>query len=126
MTKITIIRSIYLYVVTLIGLLMIVFPVASLIDTSLKTWVFPNADESYYECPINAPRPVSPELKEQTTLTPEEEQVWCEKNREVSKKGDVRRRQANAVRNISFLIVGIPLFLFHFKIVQKERKESNA
>ena len=89
--KISSIRTLYFYVISLIGLLMIVIPTVDLVNIALKTWVFPEISLSLLG-----------RLEESYT----------------------RARQADAVRDFSFLIVGIPLFWFHFRTAQRERREE--
>lgn len=123
--KTSIIRSLYFYVLAAVGLLMFCFSAADLVNLGLKTWVFTQAEEIYYKCPSEVPRPVV-EGETEAALTPEEQQAQCEKELERQSEQLVQRRQASAVRDISFIIVGIPLFWFHFRVVQKERKEDKT
>ncbi len=131
MPRNSIIRSIYFYAVSIISLFMVTFAVADLVNSGLKTWVFPNADPRYNECipgfatsysgyakPIRAPGETQP--AEPTGPTAEE----CEKQNKLNRDNIIRERQNSAIRDFSFLMVGLPLFLFHFRIVQKEWKEK--
>jgi hypothetical protein len=129
MQKSSIIRSIYFYAVAIISLFMVVFSLSDLINSGLKTWVFPNADPRYNECipgvnygsapaPVIA-APVKGKEAEPTGPTKEE----CDRQNKLNQDNLVRERQNSAVRDISLLVVGLPLFLFHFKVVQKEWKE---
>lgn len=111
------IRQLYFYVVTLIGLLMVVFPTADLINQGLKTWVFPAAEETEfgpYPRPIAGPDGSVVETEEQAGARIKQEEGFARRQR-------ASQKQRNVIRDISFLLVGIPLFLFHFRVVQREK-----
>lgn len=137
MTTRNIIRNIYLYVVTLIGLVLIIIGTVDLIQMALKTWVFTLADQqySYNTMPI-APyglKTTEPDklfVNSSTALTVEDKQAfeqwkidykaWQEQNAKVDPKK--AQKQTDAVRDISMLLVGLALFLSHGYIVRKDRK----
>ena len=123
------IRSIYFYAVSIIALFMLVFSAVDLINIGLKTWVFKNADPSYGICiPGNAgtyngpmiPSSTDPNVKIAPTGPTQAE---CDLQNKQNEENISRQNQSSAVRDFSMLIVALPLFLFHFRIVQKEWKE---
>lgn len=133
------IRTIYLYVVSIIGLMMIIIPTVYLINLGLRAWVFTKADEAVDPWQ----QPPSPYLtgeaqgralldcSEKCELSDSDKenirtwlvdyQEWKEKSKDKSAK-----RQKEAVTALSFLIVGIPLFGYHWRLVRKEREISNV
>lgn len=120
------IRQVYFYVVTLVGLLMMIFPTADLINQALKTWVFPQIEQAEY---AHYPRMVAPPeaTKEGATApaeTSEQQEKRLAEEKEFSKIQRRAQKQRDIVRDISFLIVGIPLFAFHFRVVQKEKSKD--
>lgn len=133
-----IIRNIYLYVATLIGLIMLIFGSVDLIQIGLKTWVFPLAEEEmYYETMPPEPYFLSQPIEtvdKNKTLAPDDRQAleqwkkdyqaWKEKQEKIDFKA--ARRQRDIVRDIALLIVGAALFLGHGYIVRKERKQEPA
>ncbi|WKZ29015.1 MAG: hypothetical protein QY323_05840 [Patescibacteria group bacterium] len=126
------IRQIYFYAATLIFLIMSVIALISLLNLGLKTYVFTKADNAYgmrcdeagmtyYEpraLPVEmmkdgeAPKPLSDEEKSQR-------KAECERGLAEQKSAE---RQRDLVQWISMLAVAGPLFLLHFKWVQKERE----
>jgi len=123
------IRSIYFYAVSIIALFMLVFSAVDLINIGLKTWVFKNADPSYSVCiPGNSgtyngpmiPASTDPNIKTQPTGPTQAE---CDLQNKQNQENISRQNQSSAVRDLSLLLVALPLFLFHFRIVQKEWKE---
>ena len=123
MSKPSIIRSLYFYIISIIGLMMIVFSTADLINLGLKTWVFPKADRYYSSCdnmlyPSSYGTAVSPKD------AGDRQKEQCEQQLKRDKENAVSNKQSQAVRDLSFLVVGLPLFAFHFRIAQKERREE--
>ncbi len=128
MSKATqVIRSIYFYAVSIIALFMLVFSAVDLINLGLKTWVFKNADPMYSRCipgsasaysaPVAAPEGKSVDPYVGPT------QAQCDIQNKQSEENLTRQNQSSAVRDLSMFVVALPLFLFHFRIVQKEWKE---
>lgn len=111
------VRKIYLYLFAVVGLVLIITGSVSLVDLGLKTWVFKQADNY----PIYIERFAAPEKDgTQVELTEEEaaKKQAEEKERQQQQRNSDRQRQAsNAVAQ---LIVGIPLFVYHWRVIQKE------
>ena len=100
-------RLLYLYLFSFVGLLIVVTGSIQLVNLGLKTFIFKNAD-SYISYPMNVakedPNYVSPEqLKKQ-----QEEQTN-------------NQRQSELVNSISMIVVGLPLYLYHWKLIGKEK-----
>lgn len=118
--KVTIIKNLYLYLVSFAALMMIVVSSATLLGNVLKLTVFPQADNWYtggyipYGCeggPIDPGRPTS---------TPEQCAKEKERYQEEQEKNKQARLQQSVVWSISFLIVAIPLFGFHWHLIRKK------
>ncbi len=130
MSKATqVIRSIYFYAVSIIALFMLVFSAVDLVNLGLKTWVFKNADPMYSRCipgswntynGIAAPASTDPNAKT-APAGPTQEQ--CDIQDKQNQENLTRQNQSSAVRDFSMFVIALPLFLFHFRIVQKEWKE---
>ena len=137
--KRNIIRQIYLYAVSIISLFLLVFSAGQIVNIGLKTWVFPKADPNYNQrCddsgniyygggpapmatkPIDANgQPVA--VKEPTAEEKAAAKKTCEQNLADQRSAD---RQNQLVSALSMLLVALPVFIFHFRIVQKERNED--
>ncbi|OGE80237.1 MAG: hypothetical protein A2826_03160 [Candidatus Doudnabacteria bacterium RIFCSPHIGHO2_01_FULL_43_23] len=109
------IKKTYLYLVSLITLIMIVFASVSLLNTALKAWVFTKADSDYYSvrvaCPLDEGGMPQKECDEN-------ELSEDEKQRQAEQKSAQRQREL--AQNIAMLVVATPVFLFHFKLARKE------
>ncbi len=137
--KKNIIRNIYLYLVTLIGLIMVVIPAVDLIKITLESTLFPlAAEDEYYD---RGPEPymlktnIDPNSTEPVTtvtLNESDQQLfenwkenyrrWEERENDTEKRMAIRRQRA-LVRDISTLIVGLALFLSHGSIIRKKHKK---
>lgn len=103
----SIILKIYFALTAFVTLMMTIFAVGELIDISIKTFIFTEADtvEWYnYENPEEEPD---------------------EKTIERRKKMAKIEKQQSVARDVSMLIVAAPLFLYHFSIVRKEWEGEN-
>ncbi|TSA44492.1 hypothetical protein D4R51_03615 [bacterium] len=114
------IRTIYLYLFSLVGLVIVVIGLVSLVDLGLKAFIFKNADRpiSYPAYPVKL---IPPDAKE-TAMTPAEEEKYKTDQEEAQKKQQQNDRERSASNAIAMIIVGVPLFVYHWRIIQKDRK----
>jgi hypothetical protein len=113
-----IIKILYFYVVSLVALFMVVFSLADMVNIALRTYLFPKADENYYGyyapvCSSPAQAGSSSTVKDPGCISKDEQMRIDKDNREA-------QRQRDLVRDFSFLIVGIPLFAYHWNIVRRK------
>lgn len=100
-------KRIYLYLFSAVGLVLVVIGAVELINLGLKAYIFPQADITH-----QYPMVVS-EAPRGEIINPEEMAAYQEK--ELSS-----RRQREAANAIALLVVGIPLFLYHWNMARKE------
>lgn len=112
------IRKIYLYVFSFIGLLLIVIGLVRLVDLGLKVYIFKKADVFIYY-----PQPARIE-KDGTTqeMTPEEEEKFRAEQEKVQKEQAESQRQREASNSLAMIIIGAPLFFYHWRIISRERE----
>jgi hypothetical protein len=135
------VRTIYLYLFTIIGLALMVSGSVRFLDMGLKMFIFTKADDqqklqSYYSSPVV---PVSSIEKLQnyqqstsTELTAEEKAAlksWLvdyQKYQDQASKIDylASQRQSDASSSLAMILVGLPLYLYHWRIIKKETKEE--
>lgn len=144
-----IIRIIYLYLFALVGLGMLVVGSAMIINLGLKTWVFTKADQvdDYRSGPVPLYVDTNVDFKNMKELqacsdkcelnATQKQQIneWFgdyenwqnnEKNRNLSAYV-VRNRQRQASTALSLILVGLPLWLFHWTTIKRDvrgRKEK--
>jgi hypothetical protein len=107
------IKKVYLYLVSLISLVIIVIASIMLINLALKTWVFQNADDNYYAgyCPVMAEKTPDGE-----TMTQPRE---CTDD-QYAKDQRKSQKQRDASQALAMIIVAAPVFLYHWKLARKE------
>lgn len=100
-------RLLYLYLFSFVGLLIVVIGSIRLVDLGLKATVFKEADKfEYYGA--KAPGEV---------MNPEEEKARAEREQ-------VRQRQRELTGSVSMIVVGLPLYLYHWRTIQKEYRKA--
>jgi len=102
------IRILYLYLFSFVGLIIVVFGSITLVNLGLKTFIFKEADKYsvYYD-----------------ETMPQEKQVISKEEQEKRQNEDlVRQRQRELSNAIAMIAVGTPLYLYHWKKIQKEDK----
>lgn len=99
------IRLIYLYLFSAVGLIVSVIGSVRLVDLGLKVIVFQGADRYEY---------YAPKLDGET--------VDQEEQRLVQERETTRQRQRELSGSMAMIVVGLPLYLYHWKTIQKENK----
>ncbi len=103
------IRLLYLYLFSFVGLLIVVVGSVNIVNLGLKAFVFKDADRyEVYSSPIK--------VGNEQQLSEEEQKT--RQDREV-----VRQRQREFSNAIAMIVVGAPLYLYHWKTIQKEPKD---
>ena len=123
MNKHPIIRKIYLYLFTLVGLALITIGGVRLVGLGLKTFIFTKADV-YYEYPMARPIKAPPIEENQKTM--EFEQPSKEEVEEYQRKQKSSNRQREAADSLAMIIVGLPLYLYHWRLIKKDKEENET
>ncbi len=115
------IRTIYLYLFSLVGLVLVVIGLVRIVDLGLKALIFTKADEViiYPSYPM---KPVISETAERQP-TPEELAEYDRKQAESQRTQEASNRARTASSALAMIIIGTPLFLYHWKTIQKDKKE---
>jgi len=137
MEKHSLIRTIYLYAFSLLGLILLVISGVRFLDMGLRAFVFTQADEqeriNYLKPPIYLSVERLKELKEGEIKLSEEEktqisrllrdyQTWEEQRALVDPITARRHREASL--NLAMILIGFPLYLYHWNIIKKETRKS--
>lgn len=96
------VRLMYLYLFSFVGLIIITFGTSQLIDLGIKTYFFPNVDVYTYN---------------DTMFTKEE-------NEKRAREDALKNQQRQMSSSISMLAVGLPLYLYHWGMILKGRKNK--
>lgn len=117
MNKHPLIRKIYLYLFALVGLILISIGGVRLVGLGLKAYVFTKAD-IYYECPMVQP------LRTGGETLQEIHQPSAEEIEEYQRKQQASQRQREAAESLAMLIIGAPLYFYHWQMIKKDKKEE--
>lgn len=114
------IRRVYLYLVALISLVIIVIGSIQLINLGLKQWIFTKADQDFYSYPSSIDcASMSPEVKAKDISCSDPNFAAKEEQRQ--KNSREAQKQREAATAIAMIVVGSPVFYFHFKLARKEQ-----
>lgn len=124
----SIILRIYFAVVSAVTLFTLMFGAIDLLTIGLKTYVFTAADVPEWgleNCDVTTPRyPEARPAEGTVEPTKEEQQAMCEARNADAMDNYTRQKASNAVRNIALIIVSLPLFVTHFRIVYRDWNEE--
>lgn len=116
MDKTKLIRTIYVYLFSLVGLVLVIIAGVRFIDMGLKAWVFTGADDYTYEY---MQTPVVMDEKGVEIEQPSQEQVKKQNQQRIS-----QQRQRDAANSLAMLIVGLPLYLYHWRMASNRKEEE--
>lgn len=116
----TIIRKIYLYLFSLVGLVLVIIGCVNLVNLALKAYVFTAADQ-YYTYPIAAPASVDKSVNTTTTVpaSPSDAQMKAYQDMQTTSS-----RENTAASAIAMIIVGIPLYYYHWRVIQRDKEKN--
>lgn len=132
----SVVRTVYLYLFSLIGLCLIVIGGVRLVDMGLKAFIFTAADESRKISMTTPPYPPTSDAKlsaDKDVLTEEDKaaierwRVDYENWKTVESKRDYvkEERSRNAAESIALILVGLPLYFYHWSTVRKEHSKKD-
>lgn len=105
------IRLLYLYLFSFIGLIIAVIGTIQLVDLGMKVYIFKDADR--YDYPLTTK--FDPNGKEVELTEKEKEEQKAQQDTETT-----RNRQRQASNAIAMLLVGIPLYKYHWSTIKRE------
>ena len=147
MDKHSLVRTIYIYLFALVGLSLLTVGVVKLVDLGLKMYVFPKAEQEMYKSsppllkiggPMNEitsedVKGIAEACKENSEISEDQKQLltgWLGDYKEWKERqfgsGELRsiKRQKTASWAFALIIIGLPLYLFHWRIIRKETKNK--
>jgi|AP95_1055475.scaffolds.fasta_scaffold149845_2 hypothetical protein len=132
MPRISLIRAIYLYLLSLVGIILVLIGGSGFVSMGLKTFIFTQADDEQRMFREMPPRPygVSPAeriegesralFRDSATKKQWEEdyEAWRERRKSIDPVA--ARRHREAASNLSFILVGLPLYLYHWRLIRRD------
>jgi hypothetical protein len=133
------IRILYLYVFALVGLALVAVGTVRMVDLGLKIYIFKKADQQQRFFNTIPYPPIAIDQKDgeasySEKITPEQKASldrWAVdyKNWEENQKNFdylASDRQRAASNSMAMILVGLPLYLYHWRIIKKEAKENGG
>ncbi len=134
------IRILYLYVFALVGLMLVAIGAVRIVDIGLKVFIFKQADQpaiysgmSPYP-PITIDTQTTSDTKYNEKITTEQKAMldrwivdyknWEEQQKKIDYVASERERTASS--SLAMILVGLPLYAYHWRIIRKEAKENNS
>lgn len=148
MQKNSLVRTIYLYLFTIIGLVLLTIGSVRLVDMGLKTFIFKKADQEQRLWPKQPPylsvdvskvgtvgndRQIEGKEGEITLSAEEKTRIdqwildynsWQEQSSKIDPVSAQRQRDVST--SLSMILIGLPLYLFHWRTIARETKEKDA
>ena len=133
MEKHSLVRTIYLYLFAILGLVLLIIGGVGFIDMGLKAFVFTEAEKEQrlnYKQPSSIPYSIQKieKLQDEEELSEEEKTTikqwladykeWKEKQSEIDPV--TARRHRNASSNLAKILIGLPLYFYHWGIIKRE------
>jgi hypothetical protein len=113
----TLIRKIYLYLFSFIGLALIVIGCVQLVNLGLKAYVFTAADR-YISYPIPAPAsPAGANAPTTAPAQPTDAEMQTYQNEQTT-----NQREQTAANALAMILVGVPLYLYHWHVIRKDKE----
>lgn len=131
-------RILYLYVFALVGLALVTIGTVRIADLGLKMYVFKKADQpqDFRNMPPYPPIAIDQkidEVKYSEKITPEQKimldswvsefKYWNENQKKIDYLAS--SRQSTASNSFAMILIGLPLYLYHWRIVKKEARENS-
>jgi hypothetical protein len=134
MSKTTkIIRTVYLYIAALVSLIFVAVGTGTLLNTALKTYVFPKAEKGGYgRCNQQPPVYGLDGIKDSNLTTEQQKKQIANmladyENWKKENSGEEcysAERQSNVVDAITMIVIALPICLLHWRIIKKEKEDK--
>lgn len=135
--KIGMVKVLYLYLATLLGLLLLAIGSINLLSLGLRTYVFTQADREYISnfrelpvAPVERMEQLSTDADSGAELTDAERHLLRQaimRYKEQQKEQEsvdplTARRHRELSTSLSMILVGLPLYLYHWGLIRKDKK----
>lgn len=121
-SKISIVRFIYLYLISAITFIVFIIGAVTLVNQGLKSFVFGVEEYDYYDRPY----PVMIECEKYVGISDEDYEACIQKMEtaegEVEKSMFTNEAKRTLSIGIAQVLVAFPLWIFHWRIIERDRK----
>lgn len=113
-------KVIYMYLVALISVVVFIIGTVTLLNTALKTWVFPTNGYYYNDYTYNC----TAEGMKGGSFTNRE--VCVAYYEDLNKKNAVNQRNEDLSFGVAMALVSLPIWLLHMAMIKKDKKHEIA
>lgn len=124
----SLILRLYFAVVSVVTLFILMYGLVDLLTLGFKQYLFPAADVPTYLEVCDGGNGYYGDRPMETgddAPTPEEQQAACEARNRAQVENYERQKADTAVQNLALIIISLPLFLFHFRVVFKDWRSEH-
>ena len=107
-----------MYLFAFLGLVLITIGCVRLVGLALKTYIFKEAD-IYYNYPIEKPVPALEAGTSTVARESSEEEI-----KTFEEKQRRSNRQREAAESIAFILVGVPLYFYHWRVIKRDKQQE--
>jgi hypothetical protein len=104
-------RLLYLYLFSFVGLLIVVIGSIQMVNLGLKLTIFKDADKYM----------TYPQMDQSGKPIETDAQAQARQDKELSNS-----RQRDFANSLSMIVIGAPLYLYHWSMIQKEGKKKES
>jgi len=112
------IRTLYLYLFSFVGLLIIIIGSIQLIDLGFKVFIFTDADRYEFYPPEYLKNNSNP-------LSEEEIAKQQQQTQELQQRELTRQRQRQLSTSLSMILVGTPIYLYHWTTISRDSRRKH-
>lgn len=109
------IRLLYLYLFSFVGLLIVVIGSVQLVNLGIRTYIFPQSDNYYDLTPAIMLKAPDGEISSPSAQVDQEK---------INRLQVDRQRQRDFTNSISMIIIGLPLYLYHWRTIQNQKSTN--
>jgi hypothetical protein len=107
------IRLLYLYLFSFVGLIIVVIGAVRLVNLGINVYIFNGADQYSISVPV---------FPEPGKISTQEAKLQEQQMRINQKIENTRQRQREFSGAVAMIIIGLPLYAYHWKLIRKENK----
>lgn len=107
-------KKAYLYLVSVISLVIAVIGAIMIINLGLKAWVFTKADQNYYSYPCTQP------VADVSGKSVPCDQATIDEQKKQAQDNQASQRQNTAAQALAMIIVATPVWWFHWRLAKRE------
>jgi len=124
-SKVSIVRFIYLYLITAITFIVFIIGAVSIVDQALKSFVFNVEEYDYYDRPVPVMDcgmylEIEGEVEAYENCLAKQKETLEPETKKSKFTNEAKRRLSIGIAQV---LVAFPLWIFHWRIIERDRRE---